>query len=188
MPSLAESLDEFTAAQRGTITHRFMQFCDLNAAADDIEAEISRLCKINVFTPKEADAVDRPSVRKFFQSEIYSRLRSSGRVLREQRFIVGFNDIKAELSVAEDYRGTDGMLQGVADCLFEEEDGYVLIDYKTDRVKSCAQLAERYSAQLELYKAAFDILLEKPVKSCFIYSFRLGEGIEISAKNFIKTP
>lgn len=188
VPSLDESLDEFTAAQRGTITHRFMQFCDLNAASDDLEAEISRLCKINVFTPKEAEAVDRPSVRKFFQSEIYSRLRSSGRVLREQRFIVGFNDIKADLSVAEDYRGTDGMLQGVADCLFEEEDGYVLVDYKTDRVKSCAQLAERYSAQLELYKAAFDILLEKPVKSCFIYSFRLGDGIEISAKNFVKTP
>ena len=28
------------------------------------------------------------------------------------------------------------MLQGIADCVFEEHDGYVLVDYKTDRVKS----------------------------------------------------
>lgn len=71
------------------------------------------------------------------------------------------------------------MLQGIADCIFEEPDGYVIVDYKTDRVSSLEALKDRYSPQLTLYKAAFDILLDKPVKSCYIYSYRLAHGIEV---------
>ena len=179
VPSLDESLEEFSAARRGTITHRFMQFCGFRAASDDLEAEISRLVSAGVFTLHESEAIDRVSVRKFFESGIYKRLKASKNVLREQRFIIRFDDIAVDETLREIYRGTDGMLQGVADCLFEEEDGYVLVDYKTDRVNSTAALIEHYSAQLALYKAAFDALLDKPVKSSYIYSFRLGEGIEV---------
>lgn len=179
VPSLDESLEEFSAARRGTITHRFMQFCGFESASYDLEAEIAQLTASGIFTQRESEAIDRVSVRKFFESGIYKRLRSSKNVLREQRFIIRFDDIAVDETLREIYRGTDGMLQGIADCLFEEEDGYVLVDYKTDRVTSTAALAEHYSAQLALYKAAFDALLDKPVKSSFIYSFRLGEGIEL---------
>ena len=179
VPSLDGSLEELSAAQRGTITHRFMQYCDFDAADRDLEWEISRLEAANIFTPKEAAAISRRGVAGFFKSGIYSRLRRSGSVLRERQFIVRFDDIDLPGGLAEIYRGTDGMLQGIADCLFEEEGGYVLVDYKTDRVKTADKLLDKYSAQLVLYKAAFDALLSKPVKSCFIYSFHLGEGIEI---------
>lgn len=180
VPSLDESLEEFSAAQRGTITHKFMQYCDFAGAASDLEAEIRRLTEGSIFTPREAEVINRRSVRGFFDSDIYSRLQKSGNVLRERRFIVRFSDIEVDKSLREVYNGTDGMLQGVADCLFEESDGYVLIDYKTDRVNSAAELSERYSAQLALYKAAFDAILAKPVKSSYIYSFALGEGVEIN--------
>ena len=99
--------------------------------------------------------------------------------MREKQFIVLFCDISVDESLKEIYNNTDGMLQGIADCLFEEEDGYVLIDYKTDRVKTPEELLARYSKQLELYKAAFGALLDKPVKSAYIYSFVLKKGIEI---------
>ena len=179
VPSLDESLEEFSAAQRGTITHRFMQFCDFSSANRDLEGEIRRLVDGSVFTAREADAINRRSVGRFFASDIYRRLSASANVLRERQFIVRFEDIDVDESLREIYRGTDGMLQGIADCLFEEEDGYVLVDYKTDRVRSTSDLAEKYQGQLALYKAAFDVLLDKPVKSSYIYSFRLGEGIEL---------
>lgn len=35
-------------------------------------------------------------------------------------------------------------VQGVADCIFEDEDGIVIVDYKTDRVFSEDALRERY--------------------------------------------
>ena len=134
---------------------------------------------MGLFTVKEAAAINRESVKAFFKSDIYSRLAKSSNVLREKQFIVRFCDIAVDEALKEIYNDTDGMLQGIADCLFEESDGYVLIDYKTDRVKTPEELLQRYSAQLTLYKAAFDALLDKPVKSAFIYSFVLKDGIEI---------
>ena len=180
VPSLGDSLEELSAAQRGTVTHRFMQFCDFDSASRGLEGEIERLRLRGVFTEKEAAAIDRRSVGRFFESGIYSRIRRARSVLREKRFIVRFDDIALDDVLGEIYRGTDGMLQGVADCLFEEDDGFVLVDYKTDRVDSAESLAEKYMAQLTLYKAAFDVLLDKPVKLSYIYSFRLGEGIELN--------
>lgn len=180
VPSLDESLEEFSAAQRGTITHKFMQYCDFAGAACDLEAEIRRLTEGSIFTAREAEVINRRSVRRFFESDIYRRLQKSQNVLRERRFIVRFSDIEVDKTLREIYNDTDGMLQGIADCLFEEADGYVLVDYKTDRVNSASELLERYSAQLALYKAAFDAILDKPVKSSYIYSFRLGDGIEVN--------
>lgn len=181
VPSLDASLEEFTAARRGTLTHRFMQFCDFEKTSENLGAEVSRLTENGVFTPHESEAIDRRGVENFFKSGIYSRLKQSKNVLREQRFIVRFDDIAVDDDLKKIYAGTDGMLQGVADCLFREPDGYVLVDYKTDRVRYLEELKKRYSAQLMLYKAAFDVLLDAPVKSSYIYSFRLGNGIEIKA-------
>lgn len=178
VPSLDEAVGEISAARKGTVTHRFMQFCNFGLAADDIDSEIKRLRDLGLFTSPEADAIDRKAVSGFFKSDIYSRLKNSPTVLREQRFIVRFDDIDVPEDLKEIYRGTEGMLQGVADCLFKEGGGYVLVDYKTDRVKTPEELKERYGMQLALYKAAFDKLLDGPVKSCYIYSFRLGTGIE----------
>ena len=99
--------------------------------------------------------------------------------MRERAFLVRLSDINTSVDVHE-YKGTDGMLQGIADLLFEEEDGFVLVDYKTDRVKEENELIDNYTDQLLLYKAAFDLILDKPVKSAYIYSFTLRKAIEIS--------
>lgn len=179
VPDLDETIGEISAAQKGTLMHRFMQLCDLEAAGADIAAEISRLTSSGVFTPLEAEALDRRSLMAFFESDIFSRLRQSLSVMREKSFIVRFCDINVDERFKEKYEGTDGMLQGIADCIFEEEDGYVLVDYKTDRVRNLDELKKRYAEQLSLYKAAFDILLDKPIKSCCIYSYRLSDGIEV---------
>ncbi len=180
---LDDTLGELSAAEKGTLTHRFMQFADYSHAQSDLGAEIERLKSLGVFTEKEANAINRQSVEQFFCSEIYTRLSQSKNVLREKQFIVRFCDISVDEALKEVYNNTDGMLQGIADCLFEEDDGYVLIDYKTDRVKTTEELLARYSKQLALYKAAFDALLNKPVKSAYIYSFVLKKGIESKINN-----
>ncbi len=179
LPELGESLGELTPAQKGTVTHRFMQFCNFNNASRDLETEISRLESGGLFTKREADAIDRRAVGEFFKGEIYSRMLQSREVMRERSFIVRFDDIDIPADLAIMYKDTDGMLQGIADCLFEESDGYVLVDYKTDRVKSETELIDRYRGQLSLYKSAFGAILDKPIKSAYIYSFCLARGIEI---------
>ena len=72
------------------------------------------------------------------------------------------------------------MVQGIADCVFEEKGRLVVLDYKTDRVKDRRVLIEHYAPQLELYARALGETLGLPVAQRLIYSFWLGEVIDVS--------
>ncbi len=184
VPKLDDALEELSATQKGTIMHRFMQLANYENAESNAEAEIERLVKLNAFTVKEANSINVKCIKDFFETDIYSRMKKSKCVMREKQFLVKMNDIKLPQELEKAYAGTDGMLQGIADCIFEEPDGYIIVDYKTDRIKNVSQLIERYSMQLGFYKAAFDILLDKPVKSAYIYSLYLAEGVEAEIEKF----
>ena len=66
------------------------------------------------------------------------------------------------------------LIQGIIDVFFEEEDGLVLLDYKTDSVSSMAELWNRYETQLDYYQEALEKIYGKPVKERVLYSFHLG--------------
>ena len=65
------------------------------------------------------------------------------------------------------------------DVYFEEDGELVVLDYKTDNVRSAKELRDRYHAQLDYYAQALEQLLQKKVKEKIIYSFTLGEEIII---------
>ena len=71
------------------------------------------------------------------------------------------------------------------DAYLEEEDGLVLIDYKTDHVpegspeQGAKMLAERYRVQLDYYERALTQLTEKHVKERIIYSLALQMSINV---------
>ena len=71
------------------------------------------------------------------------------------------------------------LVQGIIDVYFEEEDGLVVLDYKTDKVKSAQELKEKYHAQLDYYARALEQVTGKHVKEKIIYSFTLQEEIEV---------
>ena len=79
----------------------------------------------------------------------------------------------------EDRSGEKILVQGIIDVFFEEADGLVVLDYKTDKVRSGQELKEKYHAQLDYYARALEQLLEKPVKEKVIYSFTLQEEIKV---------
>ena len=65
------------------------------------------------------------------------------------------------------------LIQGIIDVFFVEEDGLVLLDYKTDSVDSMQELWNRYETQLDYYQEALQKLMDKPVKERILYSFHL---------------
>lgn len=77
------------------------------------------------------------------------------------------------------------LIQGIIDVFWEEEDGIVVLDYKTDRVDTAKQLSDRYAAQLALYGEALERIYNQDgartirVKERLLYSFRLGEVISV---------
>ena len=71
------------------------------------------------------------------------------------------------------------ILQGIIDAFIMEEDGIILVDYKTDRVKDGGELRNRYQKQIDLYSEALEQILGKKVRRRVLYSFSLGEEVDL---------
>ena len=73
-------------------------------------------------------------------------------------------------------------MQGVVDCFFEEDDGLVLVDYKTDRAQSeedIERIKERYGIQLKYYAQALEKITGKRVKEKYLYLFSAGQAVAV---------
>lgn len=180
-PKFVTSEGKLSGAEKGTATHLFMQYCDMSLAEKDVSSERDRLYENGLLGNKESTAIEIPLIEKFFRSELYSRMKSAENLERERKFLLRISDIDVPDELKNVYKNTDGMIQGVIDCLFEEDDGIVVVDYKTDSSKDEAALRAEYAPQLILYKAALEAVYGKRVKEAVIYSFRLGREIRISA-------
>lgn len=167
-----------TPAERGTALHAFLQFADYGKAAQSPERELLRLVEEKFITPEQAGAVDMNRVTAFFDAEVTKRMLASPRVLREYRFTVEIpaGEVKPELT--GEMREQPIVLQGAVDCAFEEDGALVIVDYKTDRVANPAELWERYSGQLSLYRMAMEQCTGLPVKECLLYSFHLNLQVQ----------
>jgi ATP-dependent helicase/nuclease subunit A len=65
------------------------------------------------------------------------------------------------------------LIQGIIDCLFEDEAGLVLLDYKTDAAKGRedGELAERYRVQLGMYARAVEAIWKRRIDEIYLYFF-----------------
>lgn len=183
MPQFKEKTRRVTAAQKGTDTHLFMELADLTKAKQSVEQELARLQSLNLITAEQAKNVDIETVKGFFESEIYQMMEKSGRIMREKKFMVKLSDMKNADELLEGLSGKDVMLQGIADLIVETDDGCVLVDYKTDNVTCAEELLRRHSVQLLLYKNALDLILDKKIICCYIYSFKLRKAIKVDQEN-----
>ncbi|HNX64322.1 MAG TPA: PD-(D/E)XK nuclease family protein, partial [Oscillospiraceae bacterium] len=176
-PEFITENNSLSGAEKGTALHTFMQFSDYAKAEADILVEINRLVSIGALTKKQGDSVSVDKLKAFFGSKLYQRIKKSENVMRERKLLMRISDLDCDDEFLEAYKNTDGMLQGIADCIFEEDDGYVLVDYKSDYVKNESELIEKYSKQLEMYKYALDKINDKKIKQIVLYAFHLNKEI-----------
>jgi ATP-dependent helicase/nuclease subunit A len=168
--------DSFTPAQRGTFTHLFMEKCDFLKAAQSVDSELERLTADGLFTPEQAKAVNIKTLRFFFNSDLFKRMVNSDGLFREKQFTVTVPASFFESDVSTD---ESVVVQGKIDCFFIENGNAVIVDYKTDYVKSAGELKERYTMQMEVYKNAVEQFTGKKVKEVLLYSFTLDEIISV---------
>ena len=179
VPDFSKETKSVSAADKGTYTHLFMELADFEKAENDPADEIDRLVSLNKMTEFQAENVNINTVEKFFESDLYKRCKNAVRVMREQKFMVRLSDMTIDDPLFKEYNNKDVMVQGIADLIIEEYDGFVIVDYKTDNVKQPQELIDRHRVQLVLYKSAFELIFGKKVKECYIYSFKLMIPIKV---------
>lgn len=166
-----------TPTEKGTALHEFLHFANYSDALKDFDVHLKYLQKGKFLTDTQVKAIDKRSVFKFLKGNLGQRIMRSNKLLREYRFTVGVHG--GEMDTQNASEDDKIIIQGAIDCVFEEEDGFVIVDYKTDRVQNLNILRDRYAKQLNIYKYAFEICEEERVKELLIYSLFIGEEIKV---------
>lgn len=175
---------DIQGARRGTMIHGVFEYLDLQAYSeyDAIKAEVERLVIENKISKEILPILDFNKLVSVAKSEVLARMRSSKKVHKEKSFVY-----IEKSSILEDENPEDEtvLIQGVIDTFFIEEDGIVLIDYKTDYVdmnnqeESIKQIKERYTIQLELYAKALEGIMKLPVKEKMLYLYQIDTWIRV---------
>lgn len=162
-------------AHWGTLMHEAMQWLPLETyTGSTLSKALDRLVAEGRMEAEERQRLNAHALLQFFQSDLARRMRESGRIEREIPFSLLYDGqaVYPDLEAGEEL-----FLQGIIDLAFLEDDQWVLVDYKTDRVQSGDDLIRRYKVQLDLYRQALERLTPYPVKEVYIYSFRLHAAI-----------
>lgn len=173
---------KLTAAERGTATHRTLQYLHFAGAQtpDGIAAQVQALAARGQLTGREAQAVNTASLLQLMRTPLGAALtaaEAAGTLRREFRFSL--------LCPAETFFPGAGeeqvLLQGVVDAWFETKDGLVIVDYKTDRIHPDA-VPERtayYAAQLRAYAGAMARITGRPVCRRTLYFLHCGCSADV---------
>ena len=181
-PDFSARERRLTAAERGTATHRTLQYLRFADAQtpEGIAAQVQALAARGLLTAREAQAVNTASLLRLMRTPLGAALAAAeavGTLRREFRFSL--------LCPAETFfPGADEeqvLLQGVVDAWFETPDGLVIVDYKTDRIRPDA-VPERtayYAAQLRAYAGAMARITGRPVCRRTLYFLHCGCSADV---------
>lgn len=145
----------------------------------DYSKDISQLSEF--LSPEEYGLLNQEKLKKFLDSplgQLFAKAYKENTLYREQHFM---QEVEYEKLFPED--GGDNVekviLQGIIDAFIMKEEGIILVDYKTDRVKDGEELRNRYQKQIDLYSEALEQILGKKVRRRVLYSFSLGEEVDL---------
>ena len=177
LPSRPAFMEEkhMSGADRGTVVHRALALIDLDAlrnadgVSDALWQEIRRLEAQGCLTKEETDVISYRVLAQFFEESLGRRMLESSEVHREWSFNLRMEDEAT-------------LLQGVIDCVFLENNEWVLVDYKTDRIEDEQAFIHRYELQLYWYQQALEKITGRRVKEKWLYALGKQKGYRVDEK------
>ena len=206
--------EELTGAARGTAYHQVLAVLDYGRIneippeedpeaqrkfSESLQEQIREMYENGLLSEAEYRSVRTEDIAAFVCSPIGKRMAAAdrdGTLRREQPFVL---DLPAsQISQLKDRDTEDTgdivpgdtvpeetiLIQGTIDAYWEEDGAYILVDYKTDRIRVGEEpiLAERYRVQLEYYQKALEQITEIPVREKYIYALATGKSIPVRKK------
>ncbi len=177
---------ELKGAARGTAYHRVLE-CIAYEKTDnmtEIQEQIQEMLREGKIDQETADSVREQQIFRFVSSNLGKRMRKAEeekKLWREQQFVMS---IPAQEQNSEWGTEAQILVQGIIDAFFEETDGLVLVDYKTDYVEKGQEqeLVKKYQKQLWYYARALERVWKKPVKEAYLYSFGAGKALPVDVQ------
>lgn len=179
LPKKLQEREELQGAARGTAYHKLLELLDFRVYYEkkSLEDAVEMLWKNQRISEEMYRSIRISDLFTFLQTDVAKRMHQaavSGMLHKEQPFVLG---VDASTIYPEETSEETLLIQGIIDVWFEEEDGLVVLDYKTDRVRKREELKEKYNIQLDYYGQALERITGKAVKEKIIYSFALREEI-----------
>jgi len=186
-PKFLEEIKGLTASEKGTVLHSVMQHLNFHADSgkiniENIKKQIDDMILAETITSKEAETVNVKKILNFLQSDLGKRIIKAQKVYKEFPFQFRINSADIYEDLEKDlYDKENIIVQGIIDLYFEEDDGLVLLDYKTDYVKDddIDIIKERYKVQIDYYSTALEVITGLKVKEKYLYLFYNGVTVKI---------
>ena len=182
IPKFMQKEEVLGGAGRGSAFHKVMELIDFSSLLEkraDIGKQIEEMTESGFLSKEYAGAVSVSSIEAFLHTDLAERMchaAQNGQLHKEQPFVLGIPSNELSESFPEEELV---LIQGIIDVYFEEEDGLVVADYKTDKVERPDELVKKYEKQLDYYARALEQMTGKRVKEKIIYSFGLRKEIMI---------
>ena len=171
---IAKEEQSMTGAAAGTVYHAVLEHLDFAEGVGIlqkdpagltgwIDGKIKDMVDREILQPYEAAIVKSRYIESFLREDMTARMAAS-QVHKETPF-----------TIYHEVEGQEVLVQGIIDCWFEEEDGLVLIDYKSNQSEE--SIRENYRVQMDLYREALAKLTGRKVKEAYLYLLRFGKFI-----------
>ncbi|MGE8205176.1 helicase-exonuclease AddAB subunit AddA [Heyndrickxia sp. NPDC080065] len=177
-----------TPAERGTAMHMVMQHIPFDniPTKDSLQGLLEVMVRKELLTMDQMNAIDTEQILRFFSTEIGRQMLEAQKIQKEVPFSMAID--AGELYANEHFDTEKVLVQGVIDCIFENNQGIYLLDYKTDGIHDRFKggfdeakpiLENRYRVQIDLYERAITQILEKEVAGKYLYFFDGGHLISM---------
>ncbi|WP_440896217.1 helicase-exonuclease AddAB subunit AddA [Amphibacillus sp. Q70] len=177
-PAFMQQEKRLSRAEIGTAMHTVMQHIPFDQQWDmnRLTEYVQQLVVQEILTQQQADVIDIHGIKQFFNSEAFQVISVAKKIERE----VPFSVMIPASQVYQNWQNEQEeqlFLQGIIDLLVETDEGWVIVDYKTDQVAKVVdeqeinRLKKRYQIQIKLYKEAIETILQVKIYQTYLYFF-----------------
>ncbi|WP_144553552.1 helicase-exonuclease AddAB subunit AddA [Bacillus sp. X1(2014)] len=171
---------QLSPAERGSAMHMVMQHVDLTKTVnqESLQEQLTWMVNNELLTPEQAAVIDKNLIIQFFDSNLGRRYFNAKTINREVPFTLSMHARDVYPNWNEEDESV--FVQGIIDCIFEDEDGLVLVDYKSDRITDRYKggfdqakiiLENRYKMQINLYTRAIEQIWKRKVNERYLFFF-----------------
>ncbi|MBS4008787.1 MAG: helicase-exonuclease AddAB subunit AddA [Clostridium sp.] len=179
-PAFLQKQEQISHLELGILYHRVFQHLKLvpPLGVTEIAAQIASFVETGILGEAEANALNPAQIALFFKGTAGRMvLAHPNQTYREWPFTLILP--AKELVCTESTEKV--LIQGIIDLLIKTGEGYVLVDFKTDKIPQggVEELATRYSEQLKYYARAVETILAAPVLAAYLYLITAGETLQV---------